>query len=153
MSEQRNLLCIDDETGILKSLLRLLRNESFNVFTSNDGDEALALLADNSIHVVLVDQHMPDTDGLTLLKKIKAQQPSVIAIVLSGLVDLDDVLSAINRGEVQRFLAKPWHDEELKTVLRQCFHYFDLAQANTDLNEQVRQQKQQLENLTKLLGK
>lgn len=153
MNEQRNLLCIDDELGILKSLVRLLRNESFNVITAGSGSEALTLLAANEIQVVLVDQHMPDIDGLNLLKKIKAQCPSVVAVVLSGLVDLEHILVAINRGEVERFLAKPWNDEELKTVLRQCFHYFDLAQANVELNNLVNQQKSQLDNMKNLLGK
>ena len=69
MDSQRNLLCIDDEIGILKSLKRLLRHEAFNVLTAESGSEALALLAANEIHVVLVDQHMPDIDGLSLLKK------------------------------------------------------------------------------------
>ncbi len=153
MDSQRNLLCIDDEIGILKSLKRLLRHEAFNVLTAESGSEALALLAANEIHVVLVDQHMPDIDGLSLLKKIKVQCPSVVAIVLSGLVDLEHILAAINRGEVERFLAKPWNDEELKTVLRQCFHYFDLAQVNLELNDLVSQQKSQLENMKNLLGK
>lgn len=153
MDGQRNLLCIDDEIGILKSLKRLLRNEPFSVVTAENGSEALALLSANEIQVVLVDQHMPDIDGLSLIKKIKAKRPSVVAVVLSGLVDLEHILAAINRGEVERFLAKPWNDEELKTVLRQCFHYFDLAQVNVELNDLVSQQKCQLENMKNLLGK
>lgn len=153
MNKPLKLLCIDDEIGILKSLTRLLRNESFTVVVASDGAEALSLLATNEIQVVLVDQHMPDTDGLKLLKKIKAQNPSIVAIVLSGLVDLEYILSAINRGEVERFLAKPWNDEELKTVIRQCFNYFDLAKRNTELNDLVDQQKSQLDNMKKLLGK
>ena len=147
------LLCIDDEIGILKSLMRLLRNESFDVLVASEGAEALSILAANEIQVVLVDQRMPDIDGLKLLKKIKAQYPSIVAIVLSGLVDLEYILSAINRGEVERFLAKPWNDEELKTVIRQCFYYFDLAKKNTQLNQLVNQQKNQLDNMKNLLDK
>ena len=151
MSTQQNLLCVDDELGILKSLVRALRNEPFNVLMASNSDEALTLLSENDIQVVLVDQHMPDINGLNLIKKIKAQHPTVVPVILSGLVDMEYVLAAINRGDVQHFLAKPWNDEELKTVLRQCFHYFDLAHSNSVLNDLVSQQKKQLENLTKLL--
>ncbi|MBT5293557.1 MAG: response regulator [Cellvibrionales bacterium] len=151
MKMQRNLLCVDDESGILKSLTRSLRNEDFTVLTASSHDEALTLLSENDVQVILVDQHMPDIDGLNLIKKIKVHHPFIIPIILSGLVDMEYVLAAINRGDVQRFLAKPWNDEELKTVLRQCFHYFDLAHSNLVLNDLVSQQKIQLENLTKLL--
>jgi YesN/AraC family two-component response regulator len=151
MSTQHNLLCVDDESGILKSLIRALRNEHFNVLTASNSGEALQLLSENAVQVVLVDQHMPDIDGLNLIKKIKAQYPTIVPVILSGLVDMEYVLAAINCGDVQRFLAKPWHDEELKTVLRQCFIYYDLAQSNVALNDLVSQQKKQLENLTTLL--
>ena len=151
MSMQQNLLCVDDETGILSSLVRALRNEHFAVLTASNSGEALQLLSENEIQVVLIDQHMPDIDGLNLIKKIKAQQPFIVPVILSGLVDLEHILAAINRGDVQRFLAKPWNNEELKTVLKQCFHYFDLLHSNRELNDVVSQQKQQLANLTALL--
>lgn len=151
MSTQQNLLCVDDESGILSSLVRALHHEDFNVLTASNSSEALQLLSDNEIQVILIDQHMPDIDGLNLIKKIKVQYPFIVSVILSGLVDLEYILAAINRGDVQRFLAKPWNNEELKTVLRQCFHFFDLADSNRQLNDVVSQQKKQLENLTGLL--
>ena len=151
MSTQQNLLCVDDESGILSSLVRALRHEGFNVLTASNSSDALQLLSDNEIQVILIDQHMPDVDGLNLIKKIKVQHPFIVSVVLSGLVDLEYILAAINRGDVQRFLTKPWNNEELKTVLRQCFHYFDLVHSNRQLNDVVSQQKKQLENLTTLL--
>jgi len=151
MITQQNLLCVDDESGILSSLMRALRHERFNVLTASNSGEALKLLSENEIQVILIDQHMPDIDGLNLIKKIKVQYPFTVAVILSGLVDLEYILAAINRGDVQRFLAKPWNNEELKTVLRQCFHHFDLVHSNRQLSDLVDQQKKQLENLTVLL--
>ncbi|MDA8962943.1 response regulator [Pseudomonadales bacterium] len=151
MSNQQNLLCVDDESGILSSLVRALHHEDFNVLTASNSSDALQVLSEHEIQVILVDQHMPEIDGLNLIKKIKAQHPFIVSVILSGLVDMDYVLAAINRGDVQRFLAKPWNNEELKTVLRQCFHHFDLVHSNRQLNDVVNQQKKQLENLTAVL--
>ena len=70
MSTQQNLLCVDDESGILSSLMRALRHERFNVLTASNSGEALKLLSENEIQVILIDQHMPDIDGLNLIKKM-----------------------------------------------------------------------------------
>jgi response regulator RpfG family c-di-GMP phosphodiesterase len=147
-----NLLCVDDEQGILRSLKRLLRSESFGVLSASSGAEALELLASESIQVIVADQRMPDMSGTRLLEKVKEEHPDVIRVVLSGFADVTSILESINRGEVFRYLAKPWNDDELKTMLRQCFAQFNLEQENKKLISMVNEQNTELEKLNSMLA-
>lgn len=147
-----NLLCVDDEQGILRSLKRLLRSEPFGVLSASSGAEALELLASESIHVIVADQRMPDMSGTRLLEKVKEEYPDVIRVVLSGFADVTSILESINRGEVFRYLGKPWNDDELKTMLRQCFAQFNLEQENKKLISMVNEQNTELEKLNSMLA-
>lgn len=147
-----NLLCVDDEQGILRSLKRLLRSEPFGVLSASSGADALELLATESIQVIVADQRMPDMSGTRLLEKVKEEYPHVIRVVLSGFADVTTILESINRGEVFRYLGKPWNDEELKTMLRQCFAQFNLEQENKKLISMVNHQNTELEKLNSLLA-
>ena len=148
-----NLLCVDDEPGILRSLRRLLRGEDFNVITASSGLEALEVLAEQPVQVMVADPRMPDMSGIELIERVKHEHPHVVRVVLSGFADIATILSAINRGEVFRYLGKPWNDEELKTMLRQCFIQYRLEQENQQLLELVNQQNHQLAELNGQLEK
>lgn len=149
MSEDKtlNLLCVDDEDGILRSLKRLLRSENFNVLTASSGVEALEILEQTPVQVLVADQRMPDMSGIELLEKVKCSYPQIVRVVLSGFADIATILESINKGEVFRYLGKPWNDEELKTMLRQCFHQYHLEQENKELLAIVNHQNEQLAKL------
>ncbi len=149
MSEDKtlNLLCVDDEDGILRSLKRLLRSENFNVLTASSGVEALEILEQTPVQVLVADQRMPDMSGIELLEKVKCRYPQVVRVVLSGFADIATILESINKGEVFRYLGKPWNDEELKTMLRQCFDQYNLEQENKELLAIVNRQNEQLAKL------
>ena len=144
---QLNLLCVDDEAGILSSLTRLLRSEKFGVITASSGAQALEILADQPVQVLVADQRMPDMSGIALIEQVKQRHPHIVRVVLSGFADISIILESINKGEVFRYLGKPWNDEELKTMLRQCFAQFELEQENKQLLDVVNQQNLQLEEL------
>ena len=149
MSEDKtlNLLCVDDEDGIMRSLKRLLRSENFNVLTASSGVEALEILEQTPVQVLVADQRMPDMSGIELLEKVKCRYPQVVRVVLSGFADIATILESINKGEVFRYLGKPWNDEELKTMLRQCFDQYNLEQENKELLAIVNRQNEQLAKL------
>lgn len=120
----RTLLLVDDETNVLAALKRLLRRENYRILTAENGDEALALLAAHEVGVILTDQRMPGLSGTELLAKVRMMHPQTVRMVLSGYTGLDSLTEAINRGEIFRFLAKPWDEIELLQAIRAAFRYY-----------------------------
>ncbi|TKJ34143.1 MAG: hypothetical protein CEE38_18955 [Planctomycetes bacterium B3_Pla] len=125
--EKRIVLFVDDEEKILKSLKRGLLDEPYETLFSNSGKEALEILEQSQVQVIVTDMRMPEMNGLELLKAVKEEYPHIIRMILSGYADTDTLLAAINQGEIFRFIAKPWKsNEELKTIIRQAIEYYDL---------------------------
>ncbi|MHC4073654.1 MAG: response regulator [Planctomycetota bacterium] len=123
----RTVLFVDDEEKLLTSLKRGLLDEPYETLFANSGKEALEILEQSQVHVIVTDMRMPEMGGLELLRTIKEEYPHVIRMVLSGYVDTDTLLAAINQGEIFRFIAKPWKsNEEFKTIIRQAIEYYNL---------------------------
>ncbi len=127
--EKRTVLFVDDEEKILKSLRRSLMDEPYQVLFANSGKEAIEILHHEEVHVIVVDLRMPDMGGQALLRIVKERHPRSIRLVLSGHAETDSLLKAINKGEIWRFITKPWKsDGDLKTIIRQAIEYYDLHQ-------------------------
>lgn len=125
--EKRAVLFVDDEPNILSSLKRFLAEEPYVIFTAGSAKEALAILEHNEIHVIVADIKMPVMSGVELLEIVRERFPYVIRLVLSGSIDINNVLDAINKGVILRFITKPWGSEdELKIVILQAIEYYDL---------------------------
>lgn len=133
MSE-RSILFVDDETGVLRSLQRLLRREPVKVYTAEDGHQAMHLLADSKIHVVVADQRMTGMSGTEFLKRVRLSHPDTVRCILSGYAETHAILEAINEGNVYRFIAKPWDDEELVQVLGECLDEYEMRAQNSLLS-------------------
>lgn len=147
----RVLLCVDDETSVLRSLKRLLRKENYRVITATGGNEGLALLETHPVQVVLSDQRMPGMTGTAFLHQVKEHYPHTVRVMLSGYAELHALLGSINEGGIYRFLPKPWDEEELKVILRQCFERYKLALQNRTLLAQVQEQNEALQGLNENL--
>ncbi|MEO1245674.1 MAG: response regulator [Pseudomonadota bacterium] len=114
------ILFVDDEEGVLRALKRLFRKENADVLTAQSGPEGLGILEDRPVHVVVSDQRMTGMSGTEFLKQVRNRYPATVRCILSGYAEMDSVVAAINDGNVTRFIAKPWDDDELKAVLREC---------------------------------
>lgn len=121
------ILLVDDEASILASLRRVLRGENYRILTAGSGEEALKLLALHPVGVVLSDQRMPGMSGSELLAQIRVMYPKTVRMVLSGYTGLDSLTEAINRGEISRFLTKPWQNEEIIDAVRDAFRRYAQA--------------------------
>lgn len=145
------LLLVDDERPILNALQRILRKETYRILTAESGDEALEMLAENGVQVVVSDFRMPGMSGVDLLREVKELYPHTVRVVVSGYADGRLIMDSINVGEVYRFLPKPWNDDELKVTLRQCFEQHRLITENARLIAQVRAQNEELREMNDLL--
>ncbi len=113
------LLLIDDEERILRSL-RMLFFVGYDVRMTSDPHEAIRMLRDEKIHVVVSDQRMPVMQGSELLRIARETSPATMRILLTGYSDLDASIASVNEGEVFRYLMKPWNVEEVKKVVAEA---------------------------------
>ncbi|WP_169977258.1 hybrid sensor histidine kinase/response regulator [Tautonia rosea] len=137
MDRLHTLLIVDDEPSLLESLSGLLRRR-FRVLTASSGEAALALLdAGESVHIILSDQRMPGMSGDVLLSRARLLAPEAIRILFTGYAEIGAVINAVNRGEIFRFLLKPWEPQELEAVLDQAVAQHDLIADRRRLVEQL----------------
>ncbi len=113
------LLLVDDEERILRSL-RMLFFANYNVRMTTDANEAIRILREERIHVIVSDQRMPIMLGAELLRIARETSPSTMRILLTGYSDLDASIACVNEGEVYRYLLKPWKGEEVKQVVAEA---------------------------------
>ena len=107
------VLFVDDEERILRSL-RMLFHKDYEVKTTTDGHEALAMVRGTKVHVLVSDQRMPIMPGVELLRLVKEASPNTMRLLLTGYSDLEAIVGSINEGEIFRYIAKPWSTEEIK---------------------------------------
>ena len=126
------VLYVDDERNNL-TVFRLVFSDEFSVRTANSAEEALEILAAEPIGVLLADLRMPGMTGIGLAERVKKAHPEVVRMIVTAYVDTRAALDAINRGEVYRFISKPWRDEELRAVLRTAIDVHALGSMVGDL--------------------
>ena len=131
----QTLLLVDDEPSILSSLQRLLRRDGYTILSTTSAEDALHILATQSVDVILSDQRMPGMSGVEFLRRVKENHPETIRIVLSGYTDLQFITDAINEGAIYKFLTKPWDDTQLRDQVREAFHTKRIADENLRLTE------------------
>ena len=116
MFKGTNVLYVDDELENLKAFRSTLRRE-FNVYTANSAIEALDVLKNNEIHILLSDQKMPEKTGIDLLQQVQDDYPNIIRMLISAYADYDTAIESIHKADVFRFLTKPWDVEILKRAI------------------------------------
>ena len=139
------LLLVDDEESILNSLRRLLRGQPYEVLLATSGAQALEIMEQRPVDLVMSDARMPNMDGATLLAHVHQHYPDTLRIMLTGYADPSAIIKAINEGQIHRYISKPWHDEEMLLTLRQSLAYqycererLRLVQETWDQNEQLK---------------
>ncbi len=114
---KKKVLIVDDEYLIRYSLQKLIEQEGYEVFTAASGHEALRLFEERKPDIVILDIHLPDTNGLVILKTIKEISPSAIVIMATGCPDAQGSVEAVKMGALD-YLEKPVSIECLKTLMR-----------------------------------
>lgn len=123
-TERGTVLIVDDEAYILTALKRALRKQGYELLTANSAAEGFALLAKQTIHVVLTDHQMPEMSGIEFLARVKALHPRTVRMILTGRSDVSTVTDAINKGAAYRFMLKPWQDDTLKSEISAALRYW-----------------------------
>ena len=104
---RHTILVVDDEPDVVQSVKDLLRLD-YNVLGTTKTDEAVRMMQENEVDVVMTDQRMPEMTGVELLSKIKGPYPEATRLLFTGYADIRAVIEAINQGNVYRYITKPW---------------------------------------------
>ncbi|MFU8818136.1 MAG: sigma-54-dependent transcriptional regulator [Desulfurivibrio sp.] len=135
----KTVLVIDDEPNYLIILGELLRDEEYEVFTAASGEEALNIIKQTDLDLIITDMRMPGMDGLALLKTVKAQHPDLPVIMITAFGEVDKAVEAMRNGAFN-YLAKPFNNDELLVSVRKAIEHYEVIRENTRLRAEISQQ-------------
>jgi CheY-like chemotaxis protein len=130
--KKAKMLVVDDEPDNLDLLYRTFRRD-FQVLKAESGIQALEVLAtEGEVAVIISDQRMPEMKGTEFLSKTVPQFPDTVRIILTGFTDIEDLVDAINSGQVYKYITKPWDPLELKAVVQRATETYELLKQRTE---------------------
>ncbi len=148
---RHNILFVDDEPSVLNSMKRELRKEPFMAYTAETVQDAIDILTKEEISVIVSDMRMPVMSGTQFLEKAHEMNPDSVKLILSGHSDMNDVMEAINRGHVWRYLTKPWKKEDLLVTLNNAVAFYELGCERKVLFNELQLKNKELEDMNRVL--
>jgi len=123
MKQANSVLIVDDELGVIRAIRRVLSTEEYELFETTDPREAIQILKDNDIDVILSDNRMPGLTGIELLMQSKQISPNTVRILMSAYSDFEVVIAAVNDGAIFHYIVKPWSNEKMIEIIRNAMEY------------------------------
>jgi response regulator RpfG family c-di-GMP phosphodiesterase len=127
------ILLVDDDSDVLSALSGTLQRPDYSLVCCTSAEEALVHLEQQAFAAVISDQHMPGMNGLQLLEKVRALQPDTSRLLITGMLQVDTLIGAINTGEIFRFIAKPWSQGEVIATVENAVQRYTLLLENRRL--------------------
>jgi PAS domain S-box-containing protein len=141
--KHNSVLYVDDEPENLDGFRYSFRRD-YLIYTTTNIKDAWEIIRKNKIKVILADQRMPDITGTQFFAKLSNVYPDIIRIIITAYADVDVILEAINKGQVYRFITKPWNKVELKVAIDNAILAFDLKNENQHLLKSFKKANQEL---------
>ncbi len=152
MDKNFTILYVDDEQQNLISFRAAFRRE-YNILTAISGKEAIEVLKENDVQLIISDQRMPEMTGVEFLEKVLPAYPDVIRMILTGFSDVEAIIDAINKGKVFRYITKPWDENELRMTIENARTLYNLQIKNKSLVDELQVKVQEQERTLKLFMK
>jgi response regulator RpfG family c-di-GMP phosphodiesterase len=147
-----DILIVDDEPIVLNALKFTLEREGFHVTTCTSPLKALTVISDRAYSVIISDQRMPEMTGLDFLMESRRICPNSSRILITAVLALPTLIDAINKGEIFRFVAKPWLREELVLTVRNAVQRHDLLTRNEALHSESAELNARLREANSMLA-
>ncbi len=149
---RETIICVDDEVGVLNALEQQLQarfGHECEIALAQSGYDALELIDElqregEDVAVVIADQIMPGMKGVDLLEAIHQRSPHTTKILLTGQAGLDAVVHAINRAELNHYMAKPWDEAGLRLAVETLLRTYRLEAENKRLVSDLSSKNQAL---------
>lgn len=141
-----SVLYVDDEENNLRSFRATFRR-MYDVHVAISGEEGLKILRENDIEVIITDQRMPEMTGIEFLIQVLELNAEPMRMLLTGYSDINAVIDSINKGQVYRYLTKPWNEDELRSAIESAYEVFSLRRENKELLKKLEVANDQLEFL------
>ena len=145
--QRLTIMIVDDEPYVLRSLKRLLRTLDVDVLTAEGGAEAIQLFKDHEVGVIISDQFMPRMSGAELLEYVRKNHEDTIRVMLTGNNDLNTAIEAINRGDVFRFVLKPWENRDFIRIVELAMEQHIILTNHKKYQRYIREQNERLQLL------
>ncbi|MCT4580682.1 MAG: response regulator [Flavobacteriales bacterium] len=142
--KKSNILYIDDERSNLMAFKASFRRH-YNIFIADNVVDAREILEENEIEIILTDQRMPDMTGVEFLQSVIPDHPEPMRILVTGYSDIQAVIDAINKGQVYKYISKPWENNYLKVAIDKALEVYSLRKENKELTKSLLKANQQLE--------
>ncbi len=134
--ERIRVLYVDDEPNNLNMFKASFRLD-YEIFTAISARDALEIIKREPIHVVIADQRMPEVSGVEFFEQLLSENPEPIRILLTGYTNIESVIDAINRGQVFRYIKKPWEEDDLRLTIENAYEIYHTRQALKDKNKEL----------------
>ncbi len=121
--ETIKVLYIDDESANLTSFKANFRFD-FSILLAGSGQDALTMLETEQVHVIIADQRMPGMTGIELFERVAQKHPDPIRILLTGYTDVSTIIDSINKGNIYRYIQKPWNDHEIRVAIKNAYDIY-----------------------------
>lgn len=144
--EKITILYVDDEANNLVSFKAVFRIK-YNVITAISGEEAIKILRNHTVNIIITDQRMPHMTGVEFLESILGEYPDPIRILLTGYADMVAVIDAVNKGKIFHYLTKPWNEEELDITINRAFDVYKQKMDEREMTDKLSLSNEQLEFL------
>jgi putative nucleotidyltransferase with HDIG domain len=141
------IMIVDDEPANLRLLERLFRRD-YQVITATSGLEALQLLNQHDIALLMTDQRMPGMSGIELLKRTAEVRPHVVRIILTGYTDVGELVEAINCGQVYKYVTKPWNNDDLRQTVDRAMEHYETSKSRYELEQTNKRLSARLQEMT-----
>ena len=139
-----NILYVDDEAHNLISFKANLRS-FYNIYTAESAELGKHILKEKNIQIIITDQRMPNITGVEFLESVIKEYPDAIRILLTGYADMEAIIEAINKGQIYRYIMKPFNIDELKMNIDNAYEVYSLREENKQLMKKLLQVNEQLE--------
>jgi response regulator RpfG family c-di-GMP phosphodiesterase len=141
------ILFVDDEANILSSLKRLFRPLGYQIYTAESGANGLEIMQQHTIDLVVSDMRMPEMNGAQFLEKVREKWPDTVRILLTGYAEISSTIDAINKGQIYRYVSKPWEDNDITLTIKHALLQKSLEREKLRLEELTRKQNEELKDL------
>lgn len=146
--EKIKILYIDDEANNLFSFKAMFRHD-YEVLTAASAEEGLQRVSENpDIKIIFCDQRMPEKTGVEFFEEISKTYPNPVRMLITGYIDIESVIKAINKGHIYRYLTKPWREEDVRSAIEEGFKYYTTSSLLSIKNKELQEANAELDKFT-----